>query len=165
MATAPELTVDTDEVRVLIVKAKQINAKEGNVVPDPGSNGADDGMDSVLQIDPENDATRQEISSYIQGMNVDEQADLVALTLIGRGDYSLVEWDDARRQIDNIDAPIERYLLDQPLVASYLSEGLDMVGEDGITSGTENARESLPPGGDGKEAADTFEKTAGGDGR
>ena len=159
------LTVNPDTVRVLIVKARQINAKEGEVTPDMGSNDTDDGMTSVLQIDPENDATRQEIASYIHGMNVDEQADLLALSLIGRGDYDVLEFADARAEIENIDVPIERYLLGMPLFGDYLDEGLNIAGIDGGGSEVDEMRggDQAQPGAD--VIPDTFEKTAGGDGR
>lgn len=161
------LTVNPDDVRVLIVKARQINAKEGEVVPDGGSNDTDDGMTSVLQIAPENDATRQEIASYIAGMNIDEQADLLALSLIGRGDYDVLEFADARAEIENIDVPIERFLLGMPLLGDFLDEGLNASGIDGSGSEVEEMRGGAQskPGGDGTEAADTFARTGGGDGR
>ncbi|MEM7566564.1 MAG: DUF3775 domain-containing protein [Pseudomonadota bacterium] len=159
------LTVNPDDVRVLIVKARQINAKEAEVISDPGSNDADDGMASVLQIDPENDATRQEIASYITGMNVDEQADLLALSLIGRGDYDVLEFADARAEIENIDIPIARYLLGMPMLGDFLDEGLNTAGIDGGGSEIEEMRggDQSKPGAD--EIPDTFERTAGGDGR
>ena len=159
------LTVNPDDVRVLVVKARQINAKEAEVMPDSGSNETDDGEYSVLQIDPENDATRQEIASYIHGMNVDEKADLLALSLIGRGDYDVAEFADARAEIENIDVPIERYLLGMPLLGDYLDEALNTAGIDGDTSSVEEMRggDESKPGGD--QVPDTFERTAGGDGR
>ena len=162
------LTVNPDDVRVLVVKARQINAKEGEALPEDASNDADDGMHSVLEIDPANDATRQEIASYIHGMNVDEQADLLALALIGRGDYDVVEFADARAELENIDVPIERYLLGMPLLGDYFDEALAAPGiDDGGDGAVEEMRGGVfsKPGGDMTDDDDTFERTAGGDGR
>jgi hypothetical protein len=61
----------------------------------------------------------------------DQQADLVALMWLGRGDYLLSEWNSA--VADAADSMVDitdpgAYLLAHPLVAEYLLEGLTQHG-------------------------------------
>ena len=55
----PTLALPRDYLARLIVKARGLQAKEGVVDPDSGSNPIDDGMRDVLQDDP-GDLTREE---------------------------------------------------------------------------------------------------------
>jgi hypothetical protein len=62
-------------------------------------------------------------------MTEDEQIDLVALMRLGRGDGSLEEWDDLRRDTGDIsDNQTASYLLGEPMVSDYLAEGLEQFG-------------------------------------
>ena len=71
----------------IIVKAGEFDAKDEVTEPDPGSNPADDKDISVLE-DHRDDPVVQEIKSFINSMSEDEQIDLVALTWLGRDDYT-----------------------------------------------------------------------------
>ncbi len=63
--------------------------------------------------------------AFINAMDDDEKAELVALTWTGRGDYSAREWRVAvaearsRREVET-----SVYLLGIPLLAGYLDDGL-----------------------------------------
>src|SRR5262249_28133844 len=107
--------------------ARVFDAKEADSDPDSGSNPTDDGEADVLEDIP-NDATAQELAGYIRGLDVDEQVDLVALAWVGRGTYSVSEWDDAiaeaRRAHNKRTA---EYLFSLPLLGDYLEEGLARV--------------------------------------
>ena len=92
---APELGISTEKVRMVILKARQFDAKEDDADPDEGSNAADDGMADVLEDKPEDDAVRRELIAYINELNEDEQVALVALAWLGRGTFDLDEWDEA----------------------------------------------------------------------
>ncbi|MCB1882955.1 MAG: DUF3775 domain-containing protein [Geminicoccaceae bacterium] len=82
----------------------------------------------MLEDDPDQpreDTAEQEIRSFIAGMNVDERAELVALAWVGRGSYAREEWDEAVRTArEEHGARTADYLLDLPLLADYLEEGL-----------------------------------------
>src|ERR1700743_1438862 len=86
-AEMPELGISTEKVRFVIIKARQFDAKEGDSDPDDGSNAADDGEADVLEDKPEDDAVRQELMSFINGMDEEERANLVALAWVGRETY------------------------------------------------------------------------------
>jgi hypothetical protein len=128
---APELGISPEKVRIVIAKARQFDAKEEDSDPDEGSNAADDGMADVLEDDPENDAVRQELVSFINGLNEDEQVNLVALAWLGRGTYDIEDWDEA---IDTARSEHNKrtaqYLLGLPLLGDYLADGLEAFGED-----------------------------------
>lgn len=126
----PELGVSAEKVRVVIVKARQFDAKEEGTDPDEGSDAIDDGMIDVLEDDPDNDAVEQELTAFINGMDVEEQTNLVALAWVGRGTYSIDEWKEA---LDTAKAEHNKrtaqYLLGLPLLGDYLAEGLEAFGE------------------------------------
>ena len=124
----PELAISTDKVAFLIEKAREFDVKEGVSDADSGSNGADDNMVDVLE-DTGNDPVVQEISSFINAMSEEEQVDLVALMRLGRGDGSIEEWDDLRREAaEGRNGRTARYLLGEPLLGDYLAEGLEEFG-------------------------------------
>jgi hypothetical protein len=124
----PELTISTDQVGFLIEKAREFDVKEANVDVDSGSNGADDGMVDVLTDDGD-DPVVEEITSFINAMSVDEQIDLVALMRLGRGDGTIDEWDDLRREAaDGANGRTASYLLGEPMLSDYLAEGLEAFG-------------------------------------
>ncbi|MGN6149816.1 MAG: DUF3775 domain-containing protein [Rhizomicrobium sp.] len=129
-AELPELGVSPEKVRIVIVKARQFDAKEAESDPDEGSDAIDDGMTDVLEDDPENDAVQQELTAFINGMDEEEQTNLVALAWLGRGTYGIDEWqealDTAKTEHNKRTA---QYLLGLPLLGDYLAEGLEAFGE------------------------------------
>ena len=75
------------------------------------------------------DATEDELKSFIAGCNVDERASLVALAWVGRGTYEASEFAEARSTaLQQSVTPTEDYLLGIPLLADYLEEGLNLMG-------------------------------------
>jgi hypothetical protein len=124
----PELAISPDKVAFLIFKAREFDAKEDVTDADTGSNASDDGMVDVLEDDG-NDPVVKEISGFINALTQDEQADLVALMRLGRGDGSIEEWDDLRAEAaDQRDRRTARYLLGEPLLGDLLAEGLGAFG-------------------------------------
>jgi len=124
----PELAISAEKVRFLIEKTREFDVKEGATDPDSGSNAADDKMVDVLEDDGDDPVVR-EITGFINAMTEDEQIDLVALMRLGRGDGTIDEWDDLRREAaDGRNNRTAAYLLGEPLVSDYLAEGLDAFG-------------------------------------
>jgi Protein of unknown function (DUF3775) len=123
-----ELTISTEKVCFIIVKAREFDVKDAVTEPDPGSNAADDGEVAVLEDHPD-DPVQQELTAFIDALSEDEQIDLVALTWLGRDDYEASDWanvrDDAAREHNRRTAS---YLLGMPLLADFLEEGLSMLG-------------------------------------
>ncbi len=125
----PELAISTDKVTFLIEKARQFDVKEGATDPDSGSNGADDDMIDVLE-DNGTDPVVKEIGGFISAMTEDEQIDLVALMRLGRGDGTIEEWSELRREAaDGRNGRTTSYLLGEPMLGDLLAEGLAAFGK------------------------------------
>lgn len=122
------LSIEPNYLARLIVKVRGLEAREGVVDPDSGSNATDDGMRDVLQDDP-HDLSRAEVLREIAGLNERQQAELVALLWTGRGDAEPEEWaqtvEEARGRTE---VPTPRYLLSDPLLPEYWREGAARLG-------------------------------------
>jgi hypothetical protein len=124
----PELTISPEKVAFLIEKAREFDVKELDSDPDSGSNGADDGMVDVLE-DNGRDPVMHELTGFINALTEDEQVDLVALMRLGRGDGTIEEWMDLRREAaDGRNGRTASYLLGEPMLGDLLAEGLDAFG-------------------------------------
>jgi hypothetical protein len=122
------LTIRPETVCYIIIKAREFGVKVEPEDVDSGSNPTDDREVDVLE-DFADDPTFEELSSALEAVNDDESLDLVALAWIGRGDYTVEDWDEAREQAAEIpmkDRP--RYLIGTPLLGDYLEEGLSELG-------------------------------------
>src|SRR3981189_3967970 len=93
----PELAISVEKVGFLIEKTREFDVKESASDPDSGSNATDDNMIDVLEDNGEDPVVR-EITGFINAMTEDEQIDLVALMRLGRGDGTIEEWDELRRE-------------------------------------------------------------------
>lgn len=122
------LSLMTDYLARLVAKTRGIQAQEGEVDVDPGSNPIDDRMIDAVQ-DTRGDLSREELREEIRGLNDRQQAELVALLWLGRGDFDPEDWESAVGIArDRRDTPTEDYLLSQPLVAELWAEGAERLG-------------------------------------
>jgi hypothetical protein len=122
------LAISPEKVCFIIIKAREFDAKEEVVEPDPGSNPSDDKDVEILE-DYGDDPVVEELTSLINSLSVDEQTDLVALMWLGRDDYTAADWPAVREEATR--AHNERtadYLLGTPLLGDFLEEGLSMLG-------------------------------------
>ncbi len=128
-AAEPELTIATDKVAFIILKAREFDVKEGDSDPDAGSNPTDDGNADVLE-DQGDDPVREELIGAIRALDEDARAELVALAWLGRGTYDLDEWDEAIATAKSEHKKrAAEYLLGLPLLGDYLEDGLAMFDE------------------------------------
>ena len=125
------LAINPDKVRYVIAEARMFDGKEGDSDPDSGSNATDDGMTGVLEDQPD-DATPQVLAEFIRDLDEDEQIELVALAWVGRGTFTVEDWDDAvaeaRRAHNKRTA---EYLFSLPMLGDYLEEGLSLIEDEG----------------------------------
>lgn len=122
------LSIDPANVFYILMRARVVHAKTPAVNPDEGSNASDDGERPVLEDQP-GDLSEQELTAALANLNEDDQLDLVALMWVGRGDYAVTEWHEARREAAAIrDRHIPRYLMETPLLSDYLEEAMDALG-------------------------------------
>jgi hypothetical protein len=126
---AVELTISSDKVCFIVVKAHEFDVKDAVTEPDPGSNPTDDGEVAVLE-DHKDDPVLQELTSFINALSVDEQIDLVALAWLGRDDYEASDWPSVRAEAESEhNQHTARYLLGMPLLGDFLEEGLSLLGQ------------------------------------
>jgi len=126
------LPFDSARVEELVLRFNAVMAKEATDIPDLGGNATDDEVAETLQ-ETEGDLSRDEITQEIESMNDEQQDALVALFWIGRGDAEPAEWEQtkalARQQHEGL---ASRYLLGQPEVGEFLTEGLEKMLEHGV---------------------------------
>ena len=131
---ARELNIDDDLVRLIVAKSRAALFE----VPDSEA----DDVEMEIEIDSatslsrgdENslsdermpDETREEASAMIDSLNVDEQAELLALTYIGRGDYEPAELETAVREAKAAaSGPASATLFEIEVFPTHLESGLD----------------------------------------
>lgn len=120
-----ELSLNPAFLRGLLLNLRALMAQEELVSPDSGSNPSDDEGPATLQDDPDN-LTRDEIVAAVEDLEPDQQAELVALMWIGRGDMEPEEWEEAKElAVERHEGATAAYLLSHPHVADYIEEGLD----------------------------------------
>lgn len=126
MPAIPNLSISPEKVFFIISKARQseVEADEPELMADFADDDAGYGPRSRG-----GGTDRSELSSFIRGLNVDEQVDLVALMWLGRGDGDIGNWRDLRAQA--VQAHNDRtaaYLIGTPMLANYLDEAMEAFG-------------------------------------
>ena len=123
-----ELEIAPEKVAHVIIKAREYDVKVGAwSTTSRDADGSEDPRRSSRFGG--NDPTRAELAGFINALNDDEQAHLVALVWIGRGTFEPEELDEAveTAKAERVTAT-SRYLLGIPLLADYLEEGLERLG-------------------------------------
>lgn len=128
LADPVDLSISSDYLAQLILRVRGLEGREAFVDPQSGSNATDDNMIDALQEEP-GDLSRAEVVSEIGGLNDRQQAELVALLWMGRGDAEPEEWEaTVALARDRRDSPTPGYLLQHPLLAEYWEEGAARLG-------------------------------------
>jgi hypothetical protein len=122
------LEIAPEKVAHVIIKAREYGVKVGAWNASPEEGDADEDPQAILE-DFANDPTRAELAGFIEALNDDEQAHLVALAWVGRGTFEPEEFEEAveTARLERINSTA-RYLLGLPLLADYLEEGLEKLG-------------------------------------
>jgi len=123
------LTIPLAKLAFIVEKAREYEV-EVPVDPDAatGSDAVDDDERQILLDTPDN-PTEQELRDAIDGLNLDEREELLALLWLGRGDYDAQSWPEALRQARETQSSTEaEYLLGTPLLGDYLEEGVEALG-------------------------------------
>lgn len=122
------LSVNPETVCFLINKAHEFHAKEGVVIPEIPNSPADDWGRQVL-ADHADDYSYQEMIYAINDLEPDQACELLALLWLGRGDYEVDEWENARSDAQAFwDGQTVHNMIATPLLADYMTEGLDLLG-------------------------------------
>jgi len=124
--TSDQLTISLKQAFFIIVKAREFDEQVESTDPDSGSNPADDREVDVLEEGADN-PVQQELEEALDALNVDEQLDLIALTWLGRGEYSSFA-EASEEASDMRDKHIPEYLIGTPKLGDFLEEGLAQLG-------------------------------------
>lgn len=119
------LNLDTEMICDILDKARQFQVKEEVSFPE-----VTEEMDSLYVLaDYEDDPAYQEAIDFINHLRTDQQASLVALMYLGRGDYIKEEWDEAFNAAKaDVTDHTGQYLLSRPSMPEDIERGLDMLG-------------------------------------
>jgi hypothetical protein len=124
------LEISTDKIAHVILRAREVDVKTEPWDDEAdGGGGGDDATSETILEDLPGDATRQELKEFLEGLNEDEQASLVALAWVGRGTYAPGELDEAIATAKSEHGGnAVGYLFGLPLLPDYLEDGLDQLG-------------------------------------
>jgi hypothetical protein len=122
------LRISPEKVCFVVVKARELDVQVPPSELEDGSNATDDDMAQILEDDPAN-PTLEELKSFLEALNDDELEDLLALTWLGRDDYTIDDWDDILAEVRDVrERHTIDYLLGTPLLPDYLKDGLAAFG-------------------------------------
>lgn len=122
------LEVNPDDVARLIQLARDFHAEDAVILPDEPAGPDWQAVGSAL-AEYSGNPVLEEFRSIINDLDQAQQAQVVALMWLGRGDYEPEEWEilleDAEDAWSDHTAD---YLLAHPLLAEQLEEGLESLG-------------------------------------
>lgn len=123
------LSLSLEQACYVVVKAREFDVQDVSSETGDGSNPTDDGMAAVLEDDPARNPVENELADFIDGLNIDQQVELVALAWLGRGDYTRSDWQELVREASEAHSShTGSYLTDMPLLADYIEQGLEELG-------------------------------------
>lgn len=117
--------IDTEKICYVIACSREFEAQEGVVEEDYGGNQSDEGFREILAAHGD-DATYEGAKNFIDGLNIDDQCQMVALAWVGRGSFAAADWNEAvTTATQQHNTRTGEYLLGMPLLSDYLEEGLN----------------------------------------
>jgi hypothetical protein len=127
-----ETSVDLESLCRIILRAREYEALIPDSDPDEGSDAVDDGaMDAIEDgFDEEggDNPAEAELRAIIDDLADDEQAEVIALALVGTDAFDASEWDDAlAAAAEYVDATAD-WILDQPAFSTDLENGMAAFG-------------------------------------
>ena len=122
------LEISTDKVAHVILRAREVDVKTEAWDDEDHTDRDDLNSETILEDLPQ-DATRQELKEFLESLNEDELASLIALAWIGRGTYAPGEIDEAISTAKSEHGGNGvAYLFSLPLLPDYLEDALDQLG-------------------------------------
>ncbi len=119
--------INPQKVCFIVSKARELLSEDEGARPD-ASNPSDDQERSIL-TDAAYAPIRAEFMQYVDDLDEDEEAALVAMMWIGRGDFEPSDWREAMEQArSRRETATSLYLLGEPLLPDYLEDALAAFG-------------------------------------
>jgi hypothetical protein len=119
-----DLGISLESVAAIVDAARAVQEGE-----ESGAVAREEEIEEGLDAEDDENMDEDALRAFIAELNEDEQASLIALAWIGRGDYTGAEWDEARSLAKerNIRDPAD-YLLGIDMLGDMLEEGLSELG-------------------------------------
>ncbi len=122
------IDINPETIRFIIDRAHELQSDGDSMFTEPQVNPLEEELLGIRDT-PQFDSTDTELKVVVNGLEPDQQQTIVALMWLGRGDFSLNEWEEALEAArDNWTPQTAEYLTGTPLLADYLSEGLAVHG-------------------------------------
>lgn len=122
-----EIELNRETVQFLINKAREFHTRD-DVSFDEEPEIDDDDWSEQVSTSFASDPYYQEIKTTVEDLEPDQQMTLVALMWVGRGDFSIDEWDDALKEAEeNWNENTADYLIGTPMLSDYLAEAIDQL--------------------------------------
>ncbi len=120
------LQIAVEKVCDLIINSLALNA---TVEEEGGDFSELPDIDDELEFAPPPEDGYLDLKRIIDKFNEEERLNLVALAWVGRGTFSVDEWQDALEEATNLNAAhISEYLVNMAQLGDYLEEGLAELG-------------------------------------
>lgn len=122
-----DLGISLETVATVVDLSRALQGKEES---DPAQLSEDENSEAALLQENPEDMTEDALRDFIAELNEDEQAALIALAWIGRGDYGAEEWDEARGLAAerNEGRDTAAYLMSMDMLGDLLAEGVAAFG-------------------------------------
>ena len=118
-----EPTIALETLCRIILRAREFEALIPDTDPDEGSNPSDDGVIDAIEDNGENPA-EEELRAFIGDLAEDEIAEVIALAMVGRGDFDATEWPDALAAAADELVAAADWMLEQPAFSTDLEAGM-----------------------------------------
>lgn len=121
-----DLGVSLETVATVVDLARTVQVKEET---DADQATEDANSEAALLQETPDDMTEDSLKQFISELNEDEQASLIALAWIGRGDYGPEDWEEARSlAAERNESDAASYLMDMEMLGDLLAEGVASFG-------------------------------------
>lgn len=122
------ININPETIRYIIAQAHQFQNGGDSLFMEDQASPLDEEI-ADIQDDTQFDSTADQFKTVVDDLEPDQQQTIVALMWLGRGDFSLEEWDDAlETAVESWNGQTAEYLIATPQLGDYLSEGLAMHG-------------------------------------
>lgn len=121
------LDINPETVSYIANMAREFHEQEQVLIPDQPLDAIDEWSVDSLN-DHQEDPIYSEMKNAIEDLEPDQQVQLVALMWLGRGSFTVNEWQNALKEAaDNWNPKTAEYLIGTPLLSDYLEEGLSQL--------------------------------------
>lgn len=122
------LAIPLEKLSYIIEKAREFDAESAPVNENGRADGDDEEVVEILD-ETRSNPTYQEFVGAVNSLNDDERDEIIALTWLGRGDFSKDEWRRAKAAAhERHNGREAAYLAGTPLLADYLEEAVSQLG-------------------------------------